>query len=500
MTNFRLRFLFLTLTLIVVSHLSLQAQRTIGVKWDTPTDPQTAISELSQFNKLGISTLEVDSQLSPEIWQRIDSLGFNVYGKLGIKFPLTSTFSQPDSSLIRSIQKKASTYLSQPSVSAIGLFEYGATHQSDFSEALTPFVSQIKKSRQVELYYMSRNSKVDSSFVDFVLHEVHLTPANLNTVSIPKHSMAGGFIFKPTEELEPYLSPFKKFVETTSVTAPKPIFVHSSWLFSILDKYPHFAETLHTLTSEEEVIFPLPKEETPSPKSTMLPILVLLLVWGSIGWHYNSSPLYRKSLFRYFFGHKFFIDDIFKRQIRSSLPAFTIILQNALLLSGSVFATFSTLFSSLGQTAFFYHFSPLTFFGETPFSIFIWAFLVSITFSLTSIVWLSISHKSISSLTQVTTIYAWPLQLNFIFCTIAITIFSAGGEGITVAILTAVAMLVFLLTFIFTSLDTIRLSRSRFAHLIKTIIPYLLILGGLMVWIFTREQWMEVISLSLTLT
>lgn len=498
MVNFRLRHLLLTLFLLAFAHLSLQAQQTVGVKWQVPEDDKTAAAQLAQFDRLGISILEIESQLSPDIWQQIDSLNFPVYGNLGIHFPTTSTFAQPDSSLIQSIQNKASIYLSQPSVTAVGLFSYGAIYKDGFFTALKPIAGQLKESTQKQLYYISRNSVYNDPLIDFTLAEIYVTPENYDALSIPQKESVRGYLYHPNKDLRKYLKPFKGFLESIP-NDQQPIFLPSDWLLTMLDAYPRFSEILQSIATQAEPTFPLPKEDIPSPQTAPIPIIILLFIWGTIAWHYNGSPLYRKSLFRYFTSHTFFINDIFDRQIRSAFPAVVIILQNALLISACLFVTFLALFAPLGQTALFHYFPALAMVGPNPFSIFLWTFGGALLISLTSIIWLFLTHKSISSLTQVATIYAWPLQLNFIFCGIAITLFSSGANHQMVVTFTVLALLLLILSFIFTSLDTYRMAKKGLGHLLKTSVPYVLIWIGVTIWITTNDHLMDVINLALNL-
>lgn len=470
----------------------------MGVKWEVPEEYDEAADQLKQFHEWGISMLEIHSKLEPAIWQKIDSLHFEVYGSLSIRFPITTTFSNPDSALIHNIQENAFVLLSQPSVTAIGLFEYGAIYEDDFFTALKSFAGELKKSGN-DLYYTSTSPNDGNELLDFIIFEARITPGNIETLSLPDEQFIGGYLYSPSYSLKKYLGPFKKFLELTASSPQKPLILHSEWLLSVIEKNPQFSNTLQTLATESEVIFPLPRETTPLPHSSVLPVILLILVWGTIAGHYHMSPLYRKSLFRYFNAHKFFVNDVFQRQIRSSFPSLAIIFQNALLISACSFSTFSTIFTPLGQKAFFHYFPSLAFFGHNPFSIFLWTFVGAILFSFVSILWLYAAHKTINSFTQISTIYAWPLQLNYFFCTIAITLFSAGVSHQLIILFTATALLVLILSFVFASMDTFRFAKSRHLFPFKTSIPYLIAIMGLLIWILTNEKWMDTISLALHL-
>lgn len=465
-----------------------------------PENQEAAIDQLERYSKLGISIIEVQTPLTPAVWKELDRLGFEVYGNLGIQFPTTLTFTNPDSSLIRSIEARGSAYLSRPLVSAINLFEYGAIHRPSFQEVVQRIAEQLKSQRQINLYFTDRRFiEDDIQLSDFILWEIFITPDNLDTFSVPQSSDIGGYLFSPSEKLADYLTPFKNFLEQTSHASEKPIFIHQNWLDTILEKHSNFSEILRSVSSKAETVFPLPKESIPDSRAPVLPILLLLIVWGSVAWHFNSSPLYRKSLFRYFTAHKFFIDDIYQRHIRSSLPALLIILQNVLLLSVCIMITCLALLSPLGEEALLYHFPILSTFGNTLISVFIWAVLLTLLISFVSILWLYLAHKRIKSITQTATIYAWPQHINILLGTIVITLFAAGSGNTFIVIFTALAAIIFMLSFIFASLDTARYARSKIMHQVKTSGLYLILWGGLLGWILTNEQWIEIINLSLKL-
>ncbi len=352
----------------------------------------------------------------------------------------------------------------------------------------------------MDLYHKSREGlPTDSSVVSFAIINVPITSKNFNSLSLSSTKTNNHLYYAPSNELKPFLRPFKSFVKAVNQSKNNTIFVDSGWLLMMIEEHPQFTEILLSLSSESELIFPLPNETIPTPDNTALPMILLLLIWGSVALHYNTSPLYRKSLFRYFTAHKFFVDDIFKRLIRSPMPAAIIIFQNALLLSISTYAVFSITLSPMGQQAFYHHFPELSIAGKSPLSIFVWTFFLVLMFSLLSIIWLYFSHKRIKSFTQIATVFAWPLQLNFLFCTGAITFFSASGSE-SATFFTTLALLLFLLSHTFTALDISRFARSTAKHLFKTIIPYTILIAGLLIWFFTHDQWMDVLILTLNLT
>ncbi|HET6528614.1 MAG TPA: hypothetical protein VFG39_07665 [Balneolaceae bacterium] len=494
------RFLFLTAFLLAVSHIPLQAQHSFGVIWDIPENPQTAINQLRQFQKMGITAIEVKELPLPVVWEQINQSGLKVYGNLNIQFPLAQTFAEPDSLFIQKIERRASAYLSQPSVQALGLFEFGPVPKSEFINAVEPFVNQLKQLSDVKIYFVSsRISSQADNLTDFIIYFEHITPKNIHSFSLPASPVIAGYQFSVSADLTDFFAPFYAFLKATPAGPQKTIFIDSDWLFSILDKYPDFDQKLHAFATESDAVFPIPDETLPRQNDTSVPILVLLSVWGMMALLYSSDPIYRRSLFRYFTGHKFFVKDIFDRHLRSPWPAIIITLQNALLLAAGTFATFEALFSPLGEAAFYHHFPALSILGEGPFSLFTWAFFAALALSFLAITWLSVFHKNLNSITQTATLFAWPLQLNIILITIALVIFAAQGGGFLVFIFNLMAFLVFLFAFILTSFDASRFSKKPKLYILGTSGLYLILWGALITWALTQKIFWDVISLSLSL-
>lgn len=499
MAKIQLRFFLIAFLFLFGMQTSLYAQQTLGVIWDIPADSDSAHKQLEQFDELGISALEISELLSEEIWAHIDSLGFEVYGNLDIPFPTSQTFNNPDSAFVEHFQRKSQAYLAQSSVKAIGVFHYGNIYDSTFWQAVSSYAEEIQQAKSIELYHRSKTAAhTDTSVVESAVITISVTPTNFDTLLLPSQNVTG-YVYAPSAEVKHLLTPFKNFITTKNQSSDTVIFMESKWIASITDQYPQFTDILLSISTESDPVFPLPQEEIPKPDSSPFSIIALIIIWGTVALHYNMSPLYRKSLFRYFFAHKFFIDDIFKRLIRSSIPATVILLQSAFLTALAVYSAFATLFSSLGQEAFFHHFPNISLVGQSPLSIFIWAFLLILLVAIIAILWLYFTHKKINSITQIAIVYAWPLQLNFIFCTIVVA-FGSPSTPYTTVSFTILALLVFVFSFLFTALDISRFSRSKGKYHLKTTIPYSLLVAGFLGWAISNTGWTEAIKLALNLT
>ena len=480
-----------------------QAQRTLGVVWDFPNSQKQAIQELQQFQSAGITALILRQLPSEEIWEEIQQRDLKVIGSLDIQFPTTHTFANRDSLFKKEVQDKATAFLNHAPVNALELFSYGAIHHPFFGNATSNFFKKFDKLSPAQLLITDSRIVPRSNLPSgSLIYDIRISPANIDSLIIPDHTAIGGYKYSPSPEMRPFLKPLKLVFEQTKESPQKAVFINSTWLLTMLEKHQQLGTNLHSLASGEKNIFPLPQEAIPSQTQPSLPIIILLIVWGLLAYHYNASPLYRKSLFRYFTGHRFFLDDIRHRHIRSALPSLIIMLQNVLIMVATFFVVLNSSWSKLGLESLTYHFPALFFLTNSWFDIVFLLFGAIVLIYLAAILWIAMAHKSIQSISQIMTLYAWPMQLNFLVGTLAITIHISGGSTYISTALAALMIVILLASFVAAAFDTARfLHAGRVKYLALTVGIYAVVFIAAALWLFAfNDPWWQAINLSLQLT
>lgn len=464
-------------------------QRTLGVQWDVPQDHEIALQQLDTFHQLGIELLEVRKPLNDETWQLVDTLGFRVYGHLSIKFPLVKTFANPDSALLNNLRNSVNHYISRPSVEAIGVFKYGAVHESAFDTTLQNHLQKIRKSFGGQLYYTAvrpESTPVDRNF-DFRFLEMNIGADQDYLIPQSLSAGLGGILYRPYTEINTYLAPFRTFVEKYK-DKPIPIFVSSDWLLAMLDKYPDFAQTIQLYHSDSEFIFPVPKESISISSSHNLIVLLLVAIWCLLAVNYHMSPVYRKSALRYFVGHVFFVEDVMNRHIRSVGASFIILIQNMLLTGITIYCLSQVLFSFRGFEAILFHYPIVSIFPKPAVSLFLWACLLAGILTVISILWIKVSNKEVRSFRQVLNLYAWPLQINLILATAMVTLLMAGSYPKITLILAILFAAVHISAFVVTAIDTSKyLASQKALFLVGSVGIYLLLWIGLAYWLIDSD-------------
>lgn len=479
------------------------AQSSIGIRWDVPEERSNALAQLDTLEALGISLLEINSKVDPEIWNAIDSLGFRIYGQIPISFPLTSTFSNPDSILINTISDYTDHYSSKNSIEAIGLFQYGAVNKAAFDTTLQPYLEEIQRVYNGSLYYTTARSEPVplDKLINFKLlgKEIHNTLGFTLPDSLPYN--VAGYIYLPGNSMNRYLKPFKNFLERISTKSENiNVFVNSEWLFKMLNKYPDFANTLKLINTDSELIFPVPHEEVEESDNYSLMVLLIVFIWGLFAINYHLSPVYRKSLSRYFTSHLFFVEDVMNRHIRSMGPSIVVLFQNMLLAGICTYSLAVTLFSTLGLEAIQHHYPLLAVFGNPSLAIFLIGCFFGLLLTVISIIWLRISNKRISQTRQVLNLYAWPLQINFFIVTVMTALLATGTRPVLMISLAILFAIVHISAFIIAALDIIKyLNKQKILFFALSIGLYIILWSGSGIWLL-KSKIPDVIQLALSLS
>ncbi len=477
------------------------AQHKLGVKWDLPSSSAEVQNRLDTLKSLGVEWLLVNDRLDNDTWRYIEEGGFKVYAAIPIVFPIARTFNSPDSTLLHTVSRYVNHYATQSSVNAIGLFSNGAVSNPRFQDALEPFTRQIKSVTGDSLFFLHPHppEHTPPTQFDFFIHEMRIDgnmAFNDQTYPGPVQQL---MLYDPTSKAASYLTPFKEFLKRYG-NSSMPVFVDMQWLMNTMDRHPTVGSTLRLFTSDSNFIFPTPEEEIPSESKHDPIVLLLLIIWGVFFANYNVSPVYRKSLNRYFLSHTFFVDDVMQRHIRTSGATTTLLLQHSLLAGICIYSMAYTLLSPVGLEALFYHYPALGVAGNSLASLFLLGCLLSLALSIVSILWISLSNKKIREYNQVVNLYAWPLQLNFVVATLMVILLKAGSSGFLIVGLGTIFILIQLFAFLVTSADTARnLFNKRGLFLSLTAGLYLLGLAGAIYWYFKSEV-PEVLDLALYLS
>lgn len=494
-----LPFLFFISKISVAQRTSNSVGQPVGVIWSAPINQLEAQEQLKQLASLGVQYLQIDDELPPVVWQTILQLDFKVYALLPVRFPVTPAFGLSDSTFKESINSLLKQYASHQSIKAVGFFAYGPVTSRNFQKAVSRFVASLENKINLPRYYITSrpfSSPIDTLF-DFKI--LHVSPDGGN---IKTSEFIDAYFFTPMDgATQQSLWQIKSTLKSIHKEKKVPVFLGASQLLNLTKKFPEFKKTLTLYSTTAD--YPIPVNSAPFMKSNQSSfiIMLLLLAWVILSFTYYVSPVYRRSFYRYFTGHQFYLIDVFERHIRSNLPGASILIQQ-IIFSGVVFYCIGTRFlSPLGKEALIYHYPFISIFGESNLMFLLWGFLTAILFLALCICWLLIAAPQIKHFSQILNIYPWLLQLNIIVVTIMVTVYASGGSRLLLFIASLLFLLISLAPFIITSIDGINFlnKKNRIWVANSTFVLYIVLLAGLGLWIYLSPQLLKIAELALTL-
>lgn len=470
-------------------------QRILGVQWDVPNDFGTASKQLEAFQQSGISILEVNEKLSPDILKQIQQKGFSLFVNSPFKF-LTVRDLSSDSTFLQVNREYIDYYMSYTPdlVRAFGLFSYGQTDSPDFLNEIISVQNQLKSQTSAYLYYTTIPGIYEprSDVADFKLFRINETTPQLN-------GEAAGYIYLPRRPGNFKLRNFKSIMELTSAYPKKPVFLDAQWLLHNIKSHPQLPGILTQYTRKQEAVFSIPAPEA-SPVDPNWIVLFLVLVWGSFAVHYSFVPVYRKSLTRYFLMHHFFVEDIMEWRIRTTWPGVYILIQNAVLGGICIYAFVKKFYSPLGLEALYHHYPILGIFGKWPITLLFIGFSLVLVFEIICVLWLYFLNTSVKHLSQIIILYSWPLQFNLISVTVLTTLILAQSDSNIIYFLGFLYFFILFSSFFITAVDTSNFIRGRKDwFLLGTVglqIVLIIITGFL---IYQATSFIDVIDLALLL-
>ena len=489
------RFFLAVLFTILLCPAHAIAQRAIGVIWEAPAQSQSAREQLQDLAAQGISYIKVNQKLEESTWRTIAELRFTVYGMLPVRFPVVQTLSKADSAFENKISGYLAHFSDKETLKAVGVFSYGQVDDLQFQNALEIFAEENLSQFSKPLYYqttLAKHSPVDSLF--------NFKMLSTSGETVPVTSAIGAYVYNPQRSSRWKLSPLKTFLEHTPANDSIPVFFDGAWLQTMQQKHPHLRQTLQLYASSSEPAFSLPKQGQIKASEHNTVIIALLLSWVIFAFTYNSSPVYQKSMARYFTGHKFYVDDVMQRIIRSPLPGGSILVQHTI--AGAIFfyCIFHATFTSTGFEALYYYYPLLSLFGTWSLSIFILGFFITLFAEIICVTWLKYTNPDITHLSQLLNLYPWPLQINLLVITLMLTLFLAGQSIILIYAAALIFLLIFLSAFIITALDSSRyVASKKILFLVGTMGAYITIMVGLLIWMAASPKLHNVIELAASL-
>jgi hypothetical protein len=314
-------------------------------------------------------------------------------------------------------------------------------------------------------------------------------------------SSSGAFLYAPSGGMGNRMAPLKWFIEKTSVNPQAPVFFESGWLLNFINKHRSTEQILIEYATYQDAVFPLPQEPLTDSNSHSIIVLVLLALWGTVALTYSFIPTYRRSLFRFFLSHQFFIEDVMQRHIRSIVPSLVLLGQHAVLGGIFLYCMANTYLSSIAVEVFYFYFLILNTFGTGHLSLFFLGIIFTLLFQTILPLWPYIVNWGIGYLSQISILYSWPFHLNLVITTVIVTLLMSGGNTYLMGACFILFVAVLLLDFPITAFDTGRnVTGNRWVYASGTLGLYTLVVAVLAILVVTNDRLLNILDLVISIS
>lgn len=447
---------FLLITLITTfAHVDLYSQNNqntdIGISWDVPTNGHELSRQLAFYEQIGVRFIELKQPVNSAVLDSIANYPFQILIRFNRQFLTTSEIRRDRDDLIQFYNSLIMDYAENESVISYGLYSFSQSFDTSFIEEFKSITSELNQITNREFYEITSGPY---NALDFSLYEI-------STDSVPTDISA--FILSKPYQRNDQLT-FKKLIELQ----PTLLFIDSNWLNEAIMDHPPLAKSLLDYAAEDVFILPLPQQnETQS--SLNWPVLVFLALWISMGVHIAISQTYKPLIFRYFTGHRFFVDDIMRYRERSTLSGSFLFIQHSFFTGLVTYILSKLLISDKGLDALFHTIPQLAILGQNYFSLFGIGLIVAVIVQLIALAWLYLLNSSMTHFSQVLSLFTWPFHLDFVIVSVMLVLLITGGSTVLILLLGVLFIINWLTAFLLTSFDSSKyLMQKRVGYLIKT--------------------------------
>ncbi|GAB5408168.1 MAG: hypothetical protein BalsKO_05330 [Balneolaceae bacterium] len=470
--------------LILKSSSSITAQETsIGISWDNPPSVSNQIStQLFTFENIGVQFLELQHPVNTVLLDSISNYPFQVLIRFDKKYLTTSEVRENNTEIIRQYSSLILEYAEYESVIAYGLYSFSQSFNVEFIAEFESISNELSQISNREFYEITSGS---FNALDFSMYEI--------TSDMFSNDISAFLLSKESSPDDAHL--LNKLFDKR----PRVLFLDSKWFFSAIQLHPYLLPALQDFNNGDEFILPLKK--TDSIRTTFnWPVLVFVLIWISMGIHITLSQTYKPLIFRYFTGHRFFIDDVMRYRDRSYLSGIFLFFQHAFFTGLVIYILSSLLISETGMDVLYFTIPQLAIFGQNYFSLFAIGTIITVLLQLVALSWLYFPSKSMTHFSQTLTLFTWVFHLDFLIVSVMLILLLTGGSTNLILFLGLLFLLNWLVAFFLTSFDSSKyLLQKRISYIFYTFGLHTLLNIGLFILILSSESIMDFLELVILL-
>ncbi|HKK24626.1 MAG TPA: hypothetical protein VJ941_03310 [Gracilimonas sp.] len=453
-------------------------QPTIGVVWDIPDNSRITDQQLQLFEELGVTHLEIQHPVSDSQLSKLNDRGFSLLIRSDVEYYTVSTLNESFESYRDYMAQLISDYAPLTRVAGIGLISQSHFKDPEFTSAFSDISAELLSQTNKTLYYFLNNEwySVNSPDLSFGIL--------LTDKDYQEH------------ELADFDRQFNTFVESEREVI---VFFHSGWLTEAVSEFPEFQTSLNVYEQNGTWSLPLPHLKSTISQANWL-VFALVFLWIILAIQVKFIPNARSMIMRFYFAHRFYVDDILHYRERYATQSIVMMVLHALTGGIVVYILAIQLLNDSGINALYHHLSWLEVFGSGYYSISFLAIITLLILQAVSIFWLYLPAKNLEHVSQTANLYAGLLYTDYIVLTLLVSFYLTSFSTVLVYILVTFYVLIGFINFYLTAFNTARnIGAEKLIYFTITVLLHTVVCISVLVYILTQTQIIDILSLSISL-
>ena len=508
--RFQLFVLTLLLGILLWKPAEIVGQVRFGVQWNPPEDSVEFDRQLSALQSLSITKLQLVPPVSKSQLRRLRSYEFQIYINPPLRFIIGNHALFDGSTLADTLGRFVKKYESYDHVTAIGLLDRSELYNAEFAQRFTAISEKLEPITEKNLF-------ISSAFPELKhLHQNRLTKDSNNLQA--KKNVNIQLVISDISDLHSrhqffsYLyapknvSVFKQKQFRTILDSLKKkkdvsdLFISGGWLSERLNESSDIAVLIKRYQHDDQATFEVNESDDRNKASLNWSVFLLLIIFGSFAFHLHYSPTYRKSLYRYFRTHMFFVDDIAKRHIRGSMPGYVILLQHVLSTCIMLYLVFVSILDETGWQVILQYFPLLNSLYDTLPYIIIPSAVLALAIESAVILFIYLTNKSVRYINQVLLLYSWPLQIGIVVAALALILSLKTYPSYYLLILSVIFVINWLGSFLIAIFDLSFFTNERKTFFVSVNSGLFIIILGVLTYYYISYNVYDVVLLAVKLS
>ena len=424
----------------------------IALEFDKPGLLRLQQADFELFDEASIRILKIRGEFDEEVMSFLEDRPYRYFFSTDRRYLISTGDSRSDSLYLSGLTEDYGLLQNRMSEKVAGydIAVFPHIRDPETVQLISRFADQLRENINggIPLFITIPLSETEASI-----------PENINFINFtvpPFHSFS--FLRNQLYSLElsdddhQNYTNLQKLLERSREADNSVAVLDGEWVIDQMNDSVGMGIILKNYQLSGAVTIPVP-EASKVQLTLNLPALILLLLFISYILHYKYQPVYRHSLGRFLFNHNFFVDDVIEHRIYLTTPGLILLAQH-ILLSGLIFlVTARSLISEAGLESLFYHYPLLSSLPQDYYSFFIIGVVVSAFSKALSILWLHLFNRELRYISQVLTLYTWPLQINLLVVTFAVIGLNSGISDFWMISLFVIFLIIWFMSFNVAAID-----------------------------------------------